>query len=104
MIGLGMRGDTVDVVLDLTNASPKTTPDSRAFVKTAMQRGCDRLVEQTFSCILLNGRRRWPEVKFVSLKVRGPDQYSRFEGVHSLADVPQLGVVSQWSSEHLLRR
>jgi len=63
----------------------------------------DDLVEQTFSCILLNARRRWPDVKFVCLDVRGPDQYSRFKGVYSLATVPQLGGVSQWSGEHLLR-
>jgi hypothetical protein len=108
MRGLGMRGDTVDVVLDLTNASPEAAPDSAqtrwAFMEAVNQRVFDDLVAQTFSCILLNGRRRWPEVKFVSLEVRGPDQYSRFEGVHSLATVPQLGGTSQWTSEHLLHR
>ena len=70
----------------------------------AMQTVFDRLAEQTFSCVLLNARRRWPEVKFVSLDVLGPDQYSRFKGVHSLETVPQLGGVSHWSASYLLKR
>jgi hypothetical protein len=70
MRGLGMRGDTVDVVLDLSSASPVPvgphSPDS-AFNTRVMQDVFNYLVEQTFSCILLNARRRWPEVKPVSV-------------------------------------
>ena len=100
MRGLGMRGDTVDVVLELTNAAPMAAGPSDSLLSAlAMQMDFDHLVEQTFSCILLNARRRWPELRFVSLEVRGSGRYPRLNGVHALAAVPQLGGVSQWSAE-----
>jgi hypothetical protein len=91
----GVFGDTLRVVMDLTDLDPSFPGRER--IRGAISTW-DVVVAKTVDCILLNARRSWPRVRFVDLAVLGPSEYTRLAGTHSLAEVPQPASFRYWQS------
>jgi uncharacterized sulfatase len=75
----GLFGDTLVVVLDLSNAMESKSVQARA----------DRfneIVEQTVQCLFLNAKRRWPRIKHLALSIDGSHAHEHWENVYSLEE------------------
>ena len=109
MRGYGVYGDTLKVVMDLTGVDPQQLGfsfppirpdderDQQARSEWIASMGAQRVVLQTFDCILLNARRWWPQIRLVTLDVKGPRIFDMLSGVYSLESVPDPRSACDWS-------
>jgi hypothetical protein len=107
MQGYGVYGDTLKVVMDLTGVDhlgfsfpplrPEDKRDEQARSEWIASMGAQRVVLQTFDCILLNARRWWPQVRLVALDVKGPQIFDTLRNVYSLESVPDPRSACDWS-------
>lgn len=75
---LGLFGDTLRVVLDLTAMK----------VESELWRGFEaEIVGATVECLKLNARRGWPRIRTLDLQVRGPSQFQSHTGIYPLESV-----------------
>src|SRR5688572_22790880 len=84
----GLFGDTLVVVMDLSNAlMQKESSDSSAVQEFVCVSPLHEVVEKTVQCLALNARRRWPRIRHLALSIDGSHAYEHWEGVYSLENV-----------------
>jgi hypothetical protein len=81
----GLFGDTLVVVMDLSEVQPDSVLAKRC--PDLWTGPVDDVIVQTAECLRLNARRRWPRVKHLALSVDGSEGHTHLEGVHPLEEV-----------------
>lgn len=74
----GLRGDTLDVILSVPESPP---------ARGSTQKSMDAVVGATLECVLMNARRYWPRLRYVSVLVNGNDAYAKLSGPYSLESI-----------------
>ena len=77
--------ETLSVALIVPDSAGSQWPDPE--MRSEWQFYGDWVVMHTAQCILINARRRWPEVRYVRLELPGARRWKKLAGLHSLANV-----------------
>lgn len=77
--GLGLFGDTLRVVVDLTALQDTS--------RTIWDGYEPDIVAATVECLKLNARRRWSVIRFLAVEVRGADEYQSNSGTYGLESI-----------------
>ena len=97
----GLFGDTLVVVMDLSNAlTQNASSDSSAVQELVGVNPLNEVVEKTVQCLALNARRRWPRIRHLALSIDGSHAYEHWEGVYALERVGSEAAVPGGKPEH----
>lgn len=79
--GDGVCGDTVKLVLEV----PRSIPAESPLYIEGSSATLDKLIAATVECVLVNAASVTPDLKYISLHVRGPARFRRYSRVYSAA-------------------
>jgi hypothetical protein len=83
---VGVFGDTLRVVLDLTSMAPRAP--------SPLGGSPDRVLGQTVSCMIINATREPHKARHLQVEIEGPADYDQFSGVWALEPPP---TATEWS-------